>query len=118
MARYSGIDKYITLTTVAADTATAGFLVPAGVVSITIFAPDLTTDTTFNLQILDPRTSYGGTETWATLNVYDLSDGTNKALSDIPDNVPVMIMPVPNSCILRISYTTAQAQTWCIVFHY
>ena len=118
MARYSGIDKYITLTTVAADDATAGFVVPAGVVSITVVAPNLTTDTTFNIQILDPRTSSGGTETWSTLNIYDLADGTNKALTDIPDTVAVMIMPIPNSCVLRFSYTTAQAQTWLVIFHY
>lgn len=118
MARYSGIDKYLTLTTVAADTSTAGFAVPVGVVSMTVFSPNLTTDTTYAIQILDPRTSDGGTETWATLNVYDLIDGTNKLLNDIPDSVPVMIMPVPNSCVLRFLYTTAQAATWLIVFHY
>ena len=118
MARYSGLDKHFELTTAAADTATAGFVVPAGVVSMTVFAPNLTTDLTYNLQILDPRTAYGGTETWATLNVYDLVDGTNKALSDIPDTVPVMIMPVPNTCALRFSFATAQASTWLVIFNY
>jgi hypothetical protein len=118
MARYLDNDKYFTLTTVAADTETAGFSVPPGVVSMTVFAPALTTDTTYNIQILDPRTANGGTETWATLNVYDMVDGTNKALSDIPDTVPVMIMPTPNSCALRFAFTTAQAATWLVVFHY
>jgi hypothetical protein len=85
---------------------------------MTVFAPALTTDTAWALQILDPTTQHGGTETWATLNVYDLVDGSNKALSDIPDAVSVMIMPVPNTCVLRISFTTAQVSTWSIVFHY
>jgi hypothetical protein len=118
MARYPYLDKHFALTTVAADTATAGFSVPEGVVAMTVFAPALTTDTTFNIQILDPRTAFGGTETWSTLNVYDLADGTNKALSDVPDTVAVMIMPIPNTCALRFSYTTAQAATWVVLFHY
>jgi hypothetical protein len=118
MARYPDNNKYFTLTTVAADTVTAGFSVPPGVVSMTVFAPALTTDTAWALQMLRPDTGEGGTETWATLNVYDLVDGSNKALSDIPDAVPVMIMPTPNSCALRFSFTTAQASTWYVVFHY
>ncbi len=117
MARYPDYTSWLSLTTVAADTATAGFSVPEGVKALTIIAPNLTTDTTFTLQILDPTTQAGGTETWASLNVYDLIDGTNKAVTDIPDNVSVMVFPAPSGAVLRITYTTAQAATFKVIFH-
>ena len=116
MARYGAL-RNLSLVTAAADTATGGFYVPAGVEAITIIAPNLTTDTTYTLQVLDPDTQEGGTETWGSLNVYDLIDGTNKAVTDIPDNVTVHIPGIYGPLVLRISFTTAQVATFKILLH-
>ena len=111
MARYGSL-KYLTLTTAAADTSTAGFRLPPGARAIIVTAPALTTDTAFTIESLDPTTQEGGTEVWATLNAYDLIDGTNKALTDIPDNATTMIFPLWGPQIIRLTFATAQAATF------
>lgn len=116
MSQYPAEYSYLTLTATS-TTATAGFTVPRGVRAMTIIAPNLTTDTTFNIQMLDPRTANGGSETWATLSVHDLIDGTASALTPA-DNSTTMVWPAPSGSVLRISYTTSQTATFVVIFHY
>jgi hypothetical protein len=116
MSQYGSDSSWISRTTAAADTATSAFVPPRGCTGMTIFAPNLATDTTFALQIAQPNTLDGGTETWATLNVYDLQD-LSGAVTAVPDTVASYIPFPPTGHPLRISFTTAQAATFYIVFH-
>jgi len=69
-----------------------GFAVPRGASHLTIHIPALVgVATTILIQSLNPDIGADGTETWVTVSVFDLTDGTFELLDGLAESTTVTL---------------------------